>query len=70
MFSLLLWQQRRAERFARYHLCCITSGDWKWHSVIPELLMADGSAEEGQEEIGEDVRRPDLAPVLGAPAAP
>lgn len=55
-FSLLLWQQQWAECSVRYHLCCITSGDWKWHSVIPEPLMADGTAEEGQEERGEEVR--------------
>lgn len=55
-FSLLLWQQQWAECSVRYHLCCITSGDWKWHSMIPEPLMADGTAEEGQEERGEEVQ--------------
>lgn len=55
-FSLLLWQQQWAECSVRYHLCCITSGDWKWHSMIPESLMADGTAEEGQEERGEEVQ--------------
>lgn len=51
-FSLLLWQQQWAECSVRYHLCYITSGDWKWHSMIPQPLMADGTAEEGQEERG------------------
>lgn len=54
--SLLLWQQQWAECSVRYHLCCITSGDWKWHPMIPEPLMADGTTEEGQEERGEEVQ--------------